>query len=281
MTPAGRPDDAEMSARVAEAFIAACRAELTALKPGNVHVFAPGHRMEVRDFEISAEVAAPFMARRGARVGERVLGAVRATRDAVGQNTNLGILLLCAPIAAAEERPGGATANIGTVLDDLDAKDAADVFAAIALASPGGLGEVAAEDVRQPPTSGLIPAMALAADRDSIARQYVTGFADIVEFAASLPADVREATRPDVVTRLYLSLLARFSDSHIVRKYGREAAEMLSQAAASMLPRLGRPDAHEALMALDAEWKIRSLNPGTSADLTVATIFLRLLQTNK
>ncbi|MBX6323666.1 MAG: triphosphoribosyl-dephospho-CoA synthase, partial [Rhodospirillaceae bacterium] len=34
-----------MSARIAAAYVAACLAELRALKPGNVHAFADGHRM--------------------------------------------------------------------------------------------------------------------------------------------------------------------------------------------------------------------------------------------
>ncbi len=88
------------------AFGAACRAELQALKPGNVHVHAPGHGMTVEDFERSAEAAAPWVAAPGLGVGERVLRAVESTRAACGQNTNLGILLLAAPLAAAAERPG-------------------------------------------------------------------------------------------------------------------------------------------------------------------------------
>ena len=89
--------------RVAAAYIEACLAELDAPKPGNVHRFAPGHRMEVEDFVRSAEASAAPIAARGARVGIRVRAAVDATLEAVGQNTNLGIILLCAPLAAAAE----------------------------------------------------------------------------------------------------------------------------------------------------------------------------------
>ena len=93
-----------LAARIAEAYIAACLLELDALKPGNVHRHAEGHGMTVADFERSAEVSAPALARTGASVGSRVLEAVEATRAAVGQNTNLGIVLLAAPLAAAAER---------------------------------------------------------------------------------------------------------------------------------------------------------------------------------
>ena len=47
------------AARSAELFLAACRAELDALKPGNVHVHAGGHGMEVAQFEAAPPAAAP------------------------------------------------------------------------------------------------------------------------------------------------------------------------------------------------------------------------------
>ena len=90
-------------AEIASAFIGACLDELEAPKPGNVHVFADGHGSSVADFRRSAEVAAEPIARLRASVGARILGAIEATRAAVGQNTNLGIVLLCAPLARAAE----------------------------------------------------------------------------------------------------------------------------------------------------------------------------------
>ena len=115
---------------VARAYIEACLAELDAPKPGNVHRFAPGHRMEVADFVLSAEASAPWVAAGGARVGTRVRGAVEATLAAVGQNTNLGIVLLCAPLAAAAEAPPDAALRpaLARVLDDLDRADARRCF---------------------------------------------------------------------------------------------------------------------------------------------------------
>ena len=100
---------------IAEAFIAACRDEIEAPKPGNVHVFADGHGMTVPDFLRSAEAAAPALSNPSLPVGARILAAVEATFAAVGMNTNLGIILLCAPLAAAAETGAdlahGATQN--------------------------------------------------------------------------------------------------------------------------------------------------------------------------
>ncbi len=126
------------AAEIAAAFRAACREEIEAPKPGNVHIFAGGHNMEAAHFLMSADVSAGPIAA-GASVGARILAAVEASFAAVGMNTNLGIILLCAPLAAAAERRGDLRRALADVLVGLDREDAAHVFRAIALASPGGL----------------------------------------------------------------------------------------------------------------------------------------------
>ena len=83
---------------LAEVFKAACMAELAALKPGNVHIFADGHGMTVQDFMASAEAASQVIAKPNLSLGQRILLSVQATQDAVKINTNLGIILLCAPL---------------------------------------------------------------------------------------------------------------------------------------------------------------------------------------
>ena len=282
--PMPAPDD--VVAGVAEAFRRACRAELQAMKPGNVHVFAPGHRMQVADFERSAEAAAPFVARRGARVGQRVHDAMAATLSAVGQNTNLGILLLAAPLAAAARRstPGGLRPALGAVLGGLDVADADAAFAAIRLANPGGLGGSPQHDVREPASVGLRQAMAAARGRDRIAEQYAGGYADIFDFG--LPelrlALARWRDEAWATASLYLLFLARFPDSHVARKFGIDAAEALRRRAepiAQALRSAERPTVLQTrLLAFDAELKAAGLNPGTSADLTVATLFAHRLE---
>jgi len=272
-----------MSARedqVAAAYIEACLAELDAPKPGNVHRFAPGHRMEVEDFVLSAEASAAPIATKGARVGIRVRAAVEATLKAAGQNTNLGIILLSAPLAAAAEAPDAALrAALASVLDGLDRADAADVFAAIAAANPGGLGRAPRHDVNAPALVTLLEAMKEAADRDRIARQYVTAYDDI--FSLGLPAlsaaRGRKGEARSSTLAVYLTFLAAIPDTHIARKFDagvaegvrREAAEWSDAFAAARDPE----DLAEGLLAWDASLKSRGINPGTSADLTVATLF--------
>lgn len=274
------PDD------VAQAFIAACEAELQAPKPGNVHIFADGHGMEAQDFILSARAAAPFIAAPGARVGGRILGAMRATWDAVGQNTNLGIVLLCAPLAAAaldaSALAGPDTdlrAETSRVLAALDVADADAAFRAISLAQPAGLGAAPEHDVGGPARTTLLEAMRAAQDRDRIGYQYAHDFVDIFEtgLAAQMRARGDSADAATETLLIYLAFLSAFPDSHIARKHGLDAAETVRrETARRFAPLAGAPRA--ALFAEALDWdralKTRGLNPGTSADLTVATLFV-------
>jgi triphosphoribosyl-dephospho-CoA synthase len=265
---------------IAEAFIAACRDELEAPKPGNVHVYAPGHRMTTAQFADSAAAAAGPLCAPGTRVGTRIRGAVEATLKAAGANTNLGIVLLCAPLAAAAELEVLELRDALTrVLDDLDIVDAQDAFAAIVRASPAGLGHAERHDVFGPAQVTLKQAMGEAADRDRVARQYATAFADVFDPGMRLQAAA--ATRwsdPKWVTlAVYLGILSEFPDSHIIRKHGADIAADVRRTATkfgALLWSVQDPaDLLAEILAWDAALKAGGINPGTTADLTVATVF--------
>ena len=269
------------------AYEQACRREIEALKPGNVHVFADGHRMSADQFLTSADVSSGPLTAPGLPVGRRILEAVRATRKAVDTNTNLGIVLLCAPLARAAEMTGGELRrNLGKVLDELDMDDAAAVFEAIVLASPGGLGSADAHDVRETPKVGLVEAMRGAAGRDRIAHQYISRYEDVC--GIGLPAIEAALTRgesgiwPTVFA--YMAFFARFPDSHVARKHGPEIAESVRQEAAAVNASLDAAGDEMARIALlmdfDRSLKARDINPGTSADLTVASLFVHALRFN-
>lgn len=271
--------------RVAEAYRAACTLELKAIKPGNVHVHAAGHGMSAADFEASRDASAPAIGRPGGTVGRRILEAVRATRAAVGCNTNLGIVLLAAPLSQAALQPAGRPLRerLREVLSALTVADAAAAYEAIRLAAPGGLGEAPRHDVRDAPTVTLARAMAEAAGRDAIARQYATGYADV--FDLGLPALTRALDRwrsPEwAATAVYMTFLANLQDSHVARKFGPRTAEALRLRAAGPHAELSVAPEPERLagrlLALDAALKEDGINPGTSADLCVATLFAAML----
>ena len=281
--------------RARAAFLRACALDVLVRKPGNVSIHSAGHGMDAALFLASAEAAAGPLFEPGARVGPRIEAAVQATWAVAGCNTNLGILLLCAPVALALERqPNVAStpalrAAIVQVLGDLDRADAAGAYRAIARANPGGLGSADAQDVHAEPGVDLRSAMALAADRDSIAAQYRDGYTLV--FDTVLPAlgpgfDAAPDTRPDsppdpdtvtAVQRAFVALLATVPDSHIARKRGLPAATAVMHQAQAWEVRAGVGtglDADPAFLAWDAALKADGVNPGTSADLLVAGMML-------
>jgi len=275
-------------------FLRACELDVAVRKPGNVSRFSSGHGMQAAVFDASARASAEPLLRRGARVGERIEAAVAATWAVAGCNTNLGILLLCAPVARAfEQCPDPANraalrAALETVLSDLDVADARAAYRAIARARPGGLGTAPAEDVHAVPSIDLRAAMALAADRDSIARQYRDGYAELFELGVpplagvllDAPAGAGDTPAPALaaaVQRVFLAFLARFPDSHIVRKHGPAVAHTVMRSAQPWQARALAGvdlDADPSFAAWDLELKEAGLNPGTSADLTVAALFI-------
>jgi triphosphoribosyl-dephospho-CoA synthase len=266
---------------VAAVVCDACMTEVRAFKPGNVSMASPGHGMLAEDFIVSAQAMCGALTAPAAGVGQRILRAIEATRSVVPFNTNLGIVLLCAPLvhaATARMEEPALRLRLHATLDGLDLEDAGLTYRAIRLAQPGGLGRSAKHDITQPPQVTLREAMQEARERDRVAYQYVTDYRDV--FATGLPA-VREGlnkwgSREWATVYTFLDLLGRHPDSHIARKHGRRVAVEVSAQARELSQTLGRSrdPASEmpALEALDQQWKARSINPGTSADLTVAAL---------
>ena len=287
MTPARRIQFAKAC------FLHACRLDVAVRKPGNVSAVSPGHGMDAQRFIASAQAAAAPLFEAGARVGPRIEAAMAASLAVAGCNTNLGIVLLCAPIAAAVERVDSLAsaqqlrAAVAAVLADLDLADAQAAYRAIARVNPGGLGHAPAQDVRAAPSVDLRAAMALAAPRDNIAAQYANDYADLFELA--LPAlqpgftpmrviadGVADVDTAACVQRVYLLLLGKLADSHIVRKHGEPVAQTVMRSAQGWLA-TAAPEQDPAFAAWDESLKARGINPGTSADLTVAALLLAAL----
>ena len=206
------PNDAGANRNSTNAVLA-CLLEATAKKPGNVHPAASFADLTYQDFVRSAHLIAPSFAH-GVEwsVGRIVFDAVGRTQLGVGRNTNLGILLLLAPLALVPADVA-LRAGIGDALAGLTRDDAALVYAAIRLANPGGLGRVEQEDVATAPRVTLLEAMRLAADRDRIAEQYANNFATVLEGAERLVQEGRfRGEWEEAVINLHLWLMAEFPD---------------------------------------------------------------------
>jgi triphosphoribosyl-dephospho-CoA synthase len=274
--------------QLSEFYQQACELELLAFKPGNVSVYSEGHDMTVADFRISAKVSAKPLCNPDYTLGEKIYHAVKATREAVGCNTNLGIVLLCAPlIKAASQLRSTETLRqtLSHVLASTTINDANWVFKAISLASPGGLGTTNHQDVSQQAAVTLTEAMRLASTKDRIALQYSSDYENIFDF--SLPIYYNYLDRWEdrnywAVVGIYTNLLCQYPDSHIERKYGNRYSGMVAEQMTLLkkaLDQATHPEYIEPLLRdIDQQFKSKKINPGTTADLTVATVLTAFIE---
>ena len=271
---------------IAAAAQLACLLEVSAPKPGNVTPEHHFHDTRYEDFLASAVAIGPALATAGTRpLGATIRAAIEATSRWTDSNTNLGIVLLLAPLARAAARAGGTLRDrVSAVLGETTVEDAADTYAAIRRARPGGLGAASAEDVAAAPTVALREAMGLAADRDTVAREYTSRFEVTFEVGAPALADAkrRGLSWTDATVECFIALLAAVPDTHIARKIGRAEAERISGRAREVVRAggTGSAEGRAALAALDGELRDarNTRNPGTTADLTCAALFVVIIE---
>ncbi len=266
----------------------ACLFEVSTDKPGNVTWGKDFWDTRFVDFMASAIAVGPaFRNAAETPVGDIVYQAVYDTSRLANTNTNLGMILLLAPLAraAAQGHPDGLRASVRRVLAGLTVDDARQAFRAIRLAAPGGLGRAGRYDVRQQDVDiTLLDAMKLAQDRDTVAREYATDFAITFELGyATLARFWQEGYGfSDSVIQTYLTILAQVPDTLIVRKKGRQAAREVSEQARAVLDaggaftQIGR----QAMQEFDRAIRDPShrYNPGTTADIIAACLFVFLTE---
>jgi len=259
----------------------ACILEVTARKPGNVHRFADFHDLCYLDFLLSARaIAKPLDRARQVGIGRTVLDCVRATKQFVKTNTNLGMILLLAPFSAVPE-DGDLREGVIRVIQATTVDDARYVYEAIRLAMPGGIGQVDDQDISTAPTMTLLETMRLAADRDSVARQYANGFSEVFDVTLPLLRTSIESGQDceTAIISAYLATLAKIPDSLIARKIGQEEARSVSLRARAILD-AGWPDEPAKAHCREFDTWLRtgghSRNPGSTADLVAAALFAAL-----
>ncbi len=286
-------------------------------KPGNVHRTRDANDTRFEHFLAGAVAVGPSMGRLAERGGKAEIGeinieeiqvgyfifeAVEATcRWHKGGNTNLGEILLFSPLSAAAGMCF-ATSNKVTapllkekvlrVIDGTTVEDAVKVYEAIRLMKPGGLGKVERHDVNDPSFRekiisegiSLKEVFAISAKWDSISAEWVNGMETV--FGLGYPnfkKYIEEEGDVNIATvNTFLRILSEKPDTLIVRKAGIGAAQYVSARAKEVLEAGGAstPDGRKLCWMLDEELHGAGgkLNPGTTADLTAASIFVCLLE---
>ena len=227
-----------MSSALSDLYKQACRLDIQALKPGNVSVHTEMNDLVAEDFIRSADASVGPLVDSNSSLGERILDAVKATRQAVKTNTNLGIILLVAPLIHAylkKQAGDSIEESLRHVLEKTTIEDAVHVYHAIRLAEPGGMGKKNNQDLSEEPTVTLLNTMKIAASWDRIADQYSNNFKEIFSFGIPRYNFLLDKWRDPkwATTGLFLGFLARFPDSLIQRKHGilkaQEISDMITQ----------------------------------------------------
>jgi triphosphoribosyl-dephospho-CoA synthase len=136
--------------------------------------------------------------------------------------------------------------------------------------------------VKRKATITLQKAMELASNRDRIALQYVTGFKDVFDFAVLRYNAAFNCffDKNWAAVAVYAALLCHYPDSHIVRKYGNQhndwVSEQMSLVERALLS-YTTSELIDLLYKVDQDFKAKGINPGTTADITVATILVIFL----
>ncbi|TWT51085.1 ATP:dephospho-CoA triphosphoribosyl transferase [Rubripirellula amarantea] len=251
----------------------ACVLEASSPKAGNVHPSQSFDDLSFQDFVQAAQVTADRLPGKVVGLSDRMLDCVRQCRSRTGTNVNLGIVLLLGPLCVADATDSG---SVTRILASLDGNDGANLFAAISEAGAGGLDRVDSLDVNDTKEPvDIVAAMKLAADRDRVALQYATNYQDLLDNVVPLVvASVKECG--DVlagIARAHVRLLAEAPDSLIARKNGAEVAHAVQQRARSV-------NVHDATSVAEFDCYLRTdgnrLNPGTTADLIAAALFVLL-----
>ncbi|MDA9857233.1 triphosphoribosyl-dephospho-CoA synthase [Rubripirellula sp.] len=264
--------------------------EVTAPKVGNVYPGRPFKDLTFFDFVVAADIAAKHFNSESKRMSKRIYKAVEETNGLTQTNVNLGILLLLGPLVAADElmtrlerkqrNAKDWLSAINIVLESLDGQDGQNIFRAIQIAGAGGLGEVDSMDIAAVYGEvDVLEAMRLSMDRDRVAKQYATEFVDL--FEEVLPIVWHSINQSgdllNGIAMAHLQLLRDQTDSLIARKNGIEAAFAVRLRAAEV-------DAEDAASIQNFDDYLRDpshrLNPGTTADLIAASLYILLRTPN-
>ena len=265
-----------------------CDTEMKSLKPGNVHKFSEGPGMNVKDFFKSSLIISKCLTKNNLDLGKKILNSVNEIQKKVKKNTNLGIILMLSPIVTVVQKEGIISKEkllrkIRFLIKKQNVKNSIPIFKAISLTTPGGLGFSQKYDVNELPKTNLYKAMEFSKKRDLIARQYYNGFKDI--FDTGVPAYKKFYNKWGKInwalTGVYLTFLKKFNDSHIARNKGNKIARSIKKEAKKYYFFLKRNKSltkiKKELLIFDKKLKSKGINPGTIADLTVATFLFEIV----
>ncbi|WP_295722378.1 triphosphoribosyl-dephospho-CoA synthase [uncultured Methanobrevibacter sp.] len=267
-------------------------------KPGNVHRTRDYDDMVFEDFLISGIVIGDHLRHLSKRtienkddlskiqIGKAVYDAVTETNEWIENNTNLGIVMMTFPIGAAAAISNNMEElrdNIGKIMAVSTVEDAIYLYDAINIASAGGMGDQDEYDVTSDKAKEeliknnqtLWDVLKISAPWDDLASELTSKMPIIFEFSYPIYSELRvnnSLNKSGVLT--FLEILQKVPDTLISRKYNDEVASEVSVKTRDLLKYKDLENFEEYLHEFDNYLYDNHLNPGTTADLTAATIMV-------
>jgi len=291
--------------------------EVSADKPGNVGLTVGFEDTRYEHFLASAVAAAPFFelaAERGVAVSYGkiqidVVGLGQIIKDCVanisawqhGGNTLLGTVILFSPIAVAAGMTPTSEEyifeipklreNVRLIVESTTSEDAVNVYEAIKIANPSGLGKVPELDINDADSENrilkenisLYQVFKIASDYDGVCSEWVNNYPITFDVAYPFLMNHFKETKDlnIAIIHTFLKVLAEYPDTFIARKVGKEKAREVSSIAKEVLnlgglkTSKGRERLHEFDLKLRKSDSL--LNPGTTADIIAAALALSIL----
>ena len=268
-------------------------------KPGNVHRTRDYDDMEFEDFIISGIVIGDTIRKattdvdvNNPQLGKYILEAVSETDRWIKNNTNLGIVMMITPIAVAaaiSDRFEDIRENIKLVMANTSVDDACDLYDAINIADAGGMGDqdeydVASDNAKKELRENnqtMYDVLKISAPWDMLAREMTSDMPAVFEIGYPAYHELKEEKiKNEACVLTFLRILSQVPDTLISRKYGDDEALKISMMTRDLLKMKDSPDFSVRLQEFDDYLFKNKYNPGTTADLTAASIFVSYLKSN-
>ena len=268
-------------------------------KPGNVHRTRDYSDMVFEDFIISGIVIGDTIREActdvdvdNPKLGKYILQAVAETDKWIKNNTNLGIVMMITPIAVAaaiSDSFDDIRENVKVVMGNTSVDDACDLYDAINIADAGGMGDqdeydVASDNAKnelRENSQTMYDVLKISAPWDMLAREMTSDMPAVFEIGYPTYHELtQEKSKNEACVLTFLTILSQVPDTLISRKYGSDEALKVSMMVRDLLNLRDEPDFAEKLKEFDDFLFKNKLNPGTTADLTAASIFVSYLKSN-
>ncbi len=264
-------------------FYESCCEELRILKPGNHSIQSKIIGMDHKKFERVAKITSEILVKDELSLGESIYESSSKCLQEQGENYNLGIILLCAPILKIpRNKLKNFKSELQNILDNISEKDGKLIFKAIMNLKPAGIKKYKGKGNISINNDKLKfnEIMKIGAGWDRISKCYVDCYSEILEMGLPYFLSLRrKISYKRAITMLYINYLSLEVDSHILRKFGVEKANKIMKKSRLIQKSIyfGRNNDLK-LIKFDKYLKDFHYNPGTCADLTVTTLLINKIR---